>query len=355
MVTSNSTKELINIEAMELFITESLLKGENVVIPDFGHLEVKSFVDKRVVLFESTGIEDSFIQIISSAGEKEKKEINALCTIISLPLKKGKVVNLPKVGVFQPIKMEKGEIRVSFVSSVYLRKLMNKENEKEKAEEIIETKAIKENIRYVYQTVEKAPDIHDSKNETHKVQKIEIITDPIRPPESNVTPEEKQEQPVKTNAGNDSFLEPETKLPESQKVDTGNQLVLNEFDDTKKARSISLKGILLFILLGITILGGTISTIYFRYNKKSDKLTTMSESINLPTLAEKYYGHPAFWIYIYEKNADKLSSPINISKDVPLVIPDLKTEYDVDVTDSMEIHRASIIADIILKEQLKKK
>ena len=63
-----------------------------------------------------------------------------------------------------------------------------------------------------------------------------------------------------------------------------------------------------------------------------------------------HYGHSAFWVYIYEENKDKLSSPINIPKNISLVIPDLQTEYDVDVTDSMEIQRANILVDIVLRK-----
>lgn len=358
MIKGNSTKELTNVDIVELFITESLLKGENVVIPDFGHLEIKSFGDKRAVLFESTGIHD-FIQIIASAGEKEKKDINALCTIISLPLKGGKVVNLPKIGIFQPIKREKGEIHVSFISSSHLRKLINKESNKEEEIEQIELieeqpkEQIREKIRYVYQTVEKIPDTQEGKNEVQKVQKIEIITDKIRAPETNDQLKEKEEQPIKTN---DDLLIHQTNLPERQAVvDTGNQIVLQEVDVNKKEQSRNLKGVLLFIAIAIALLGGIVLTMNFRDDKKTAKMTIQNESINLPTLSERYYGHPAFWVYIYEANVDKLSSPINITNDIDLVIPDLKAEFDVDITDSLEIQRANILADIILKEKLRKK
>jgi len=77
---------------------------------------------------------------------------------------------------------------------------------------------------------------------------------------------------------------------------------------------------------------------------------TSSEFISLPALSEQHYGHPAFWVYIYEANLDKIASPANIPKNTSLVIPDLKSEYDIDVTDSKEIQRANILSDIILKK-----
>jgi hypothetical protein len=81
-------------------------------------------------------------------------------------------------------------------------------------------------------------------------------------------------------------------------------------------------------------------------------LITQSESINLPALAEQHYGNSIFWVYIYQANQDKLTSPVNIPKNVEITIPDL-VEFDVDINDSMEIKRANILSDIILK-QIKK-
>jgi hypothetical protein len=72
-----------------------------------------------------------------------------------------------------------------------------------------------------------------------------------------------------------------------------------------------------------------------------------SESVNLPDLAEKYYGNSVFWVYIYDANKEKLKSPINVPRGIELEIPDL-SEYDVDVNDSLEIRRAILRAELIL-------
>jgi hypothetical protein len=85
---------------------------------------------------------------------------------------------------------------------------------------------------------------------------------------------------------------------------------------------------------------------------QSLELTKSDESIDLPSLAEQKYGNRIFWIYIYEANRDKISSPVNIPAGIKLRIPNLLEDYKVDVTDSMEIKRAGILSDIILKQKI---
>ena len=340
--------EHTNVEAVESFITKSLLKGEDVAIPDFGHLVVKSLGDRRTVLFESTDVHSSYIRTISPAGENEKKEINALCTIISFPLKGGKVVSLPKVGVFQPIKRVKGKILVSFMLSSYLQNLLNKEKNKEKKKD-----TVKERIEYVYYNVDKVPDVRAGKNEIQKSKEVEIEEDnKIHVPERSRTLE--IVEPIKQN-DSDPFKH-KTGLSNKQAIaQIGDQNVFQN-DTDEKGRSMDLRKIFLFIAVVFVLTGSIVWIFYFRNNRKTveGKAAISSESISLPTLAELHYGHAAFWVYIYEANKDKLSSPINISKNVSLIIPNLKTEYDVDLTDSLEIRRAMILADIILKEKIRK-
>ncbi|GHV30700.1 hypothetical protein FACS1894177_03740 [Bacteroidia bacterium] len=58
-----------------------------------------------------------------------------------------------------------------------------------------------------------------------------------------------------------------------------------------------------------------------------------------------------FWVYIYEANRDKISSPVNIPTGTDLRLPDLWEDYKVDVMDSMEIKRAGILSDRMLKPE----
>jgi hypothetical protein len=102
----------------------------------------------------------------------------------------------------------------------------------------------------------------------------------------------------------------------------------------------------------VACIAGLIVVLSIVFQKKEEKLIETNTQLagSLPYLAEQNYGNPAFWVYIYEANKDKLTSPINIPAKVKLEIPDL-SEYNVDVNDSMEIRRAKIMSDMILKQK----
>ncbi|GHU81082.1 hypothetical protein FACS1894145_8030 [Bacteroidia bacterium] len=85
---------------------------------------------------------------------------------------------------------------------------------------------------------------------------------------------------------------------------------------------------------------------------QSNESAKSYESIDLPSLAERKYGNRIFWVYIYEANRDKISSPVNIPAGINLRIPNLWEDYKVDVMDSMEIKRAEILSDVMLKQKL---
>ena len=307
MAKSGSILENTKVDTMELFILDSLQKGENVVIPDFGHLELKTLGDRRTVLFIPTGDDDSFLRVVPATGEKEKKDFNALYSVISFPLKEGKTVNLSRVGVFRPIKRENGEVHISFLPSSYLRNLLNKGGEERE-------------------------DVKDVKVEGVTKDPIELRKGPIIPPKT-------------------------TEIKKLPIIDIDTDKMQNEIE-VPQSRNIS--GILLVIVavIFVAVIIGTI--IHSRHNKKIEAqsslvLPKVSESVDLTALAQQHYGNSVFWIYIYKANMDKLKSPINIPKNVSLVIPDLKSEFDVDVTDSMEIQRANILTDIVLNNNTNNK
>ena len=367
-------KGYTNVEAVELFIIKSLIKGKNVVIPDFGHLEIRYLRDRRTVLFKSTESNDSFLRLMSIVEEKEKLAIKALYIIISTPLKEEKIVTLPKIGTFRPVKLETGEIHVSFILSTYLRRLLF-----EKAiKEIQETR--KQETRKI-ERIEKIPHAIESKKEIQEARKNEVtlIANKIQTPRID----EKLEPAEIVKSNNVVDFQSKTDLPDALKTVKANERtvkkntqVMSEGNDFKKRRSKKsvlsryLKSyrtyVLAAIMIALTV--AVVSAVNFRDNKKQQP--SSRESNTLPSLAEMHYGHPAFWIYIYEANKDQLDSPINIniskeesrffiigknSLKYPLIFPDLKAEYDVDITDNMEIQRAKIKADILLKEMRKKK
>jgi len=344
MVKSNSFAENTNVSSVESFITQALLKGENVIIPDFGHLELKSFGERRTVLFKPTteNNDTSFLQVMSSDGTKAKNNDSAVYSLISLPLKEEKTVNLPKVGVFRPIKRDTGDIHVSFTPSSFLRSLLNGKEEEIKNEhanekpdevkkEANEIKALSASGTGAQNDATKDAAVNNIRNIPATISKTETAF----PRKSGLTPK------------------PNSNVIDTQKA--GFNKGLTQIDDkpeTGRSR-LSASWILLLSVAAIFLLVILVTSLYSHHYKKAEKFTELiipSESVSLPALAEQHYGHSAFWIYIYKANMDKLTSPINIPKNVSLVFPDLKAEYQVDVTDSMEIRRANILADIILKE-----
>ena len=123
-----------------------------------------------------------------------------------------------------------------------------------------------------------------------------------------------------------------------------------------KESAIQNKIILKFILFGfaaffvLMLVVLNVSETFYQQDKIEEDRSAVELHDNPTTLldlAEKAYGNKAFWIYIYDANKAKLSTPLNIPSGVSLVIPDL-SEYNVDVTDSLEIQRAIMAADAIL-------
>jgi len=330
--------------SVEFFILDALLKGENVVIPDIGHLEVKALGERRTVLFKPGDSDDSFLRIVpATEDEKEKRDIGALYTNVSIPLKEGKIVNLPQIGVFTPKKRGNGDTFVSFMLSSSLRNLLNKEGA------TIEDAKEEEYASGIKETFDHQENKDESKNdevETAKINETEKV-DSWKPERVSLLPNNNKDKDTSSNFKRDSSFSGRTA-----------QVVETTQEDTKKSRSRNISGILLGVAALVFIMIIVVATIHSRHNKNVEEQMNLSlssektsESVDLTTLAEQHYGNSAFWIYIYESNMDKLSSPINIPQNVSLVIPDLKTDYNVDVTNSEEINNANKLAAHILEKE----
>lgn len=312
MAKRDSIIEDAKMNAMEIFILDTLLKGKNVLIPDFGHLELITDGERRTVLLKKS--DDDDLLLIMPADENERKNTDAIYNTISVPLKEGKEVSLPQIGSFRPVKRVNGDIHVSFIPSFSLRKLLNNANEEE-------SKTFR-----VAQGEEKEKGKSDKIEETKEIEEEYIV------PKGN--PEVKMAK----------VMEPKKNTSVEMKSEVGR----------KKPKSKSISGILVIVaaILFVAVIAVTTIRQHIREKEEQKALLSMPEtkdSINLPALAEQHYGNSVFWIYIYEANMDKLESPVNIPHGVFLVIPDLKKDYDVDLTDSMEIHRANMLADVVLK------
>jgi len=68
---------------------------------------------------------------------------------------------------------------------------------------------------------------------------------------------------------------------------------------------------------------------------------TVTRTIVLSTLAERHYGSPWFWVYIYDANRDRISDPNNITPGTAVVIPPA-SEYGIDANDPQSLKRAQL-------------
>jgi nucleoid DNA-binding protein len=340
MAKTNHISEITIQETAEQVVRDSLLKGEHVVIPDFGHLEVKLLQDRRTVFFRQSESEDSFLQVMSASKSKEKENTNALYTIISTPLKEGEVVNLPQIGVFRPIRQENGKIRVSFTPSSSLRKLLNGEGEP----------ALENKGEALTKEKEKVPLIETVPEKISRVEEKVINSETSAISELTTNVEKEIAKEPSRFAGSGSKR---TTLPSASRVACVGDVIVPQDDSIIKSKSKGIPGWVLGLVAAIAVLIVVVITLLSGSNKKTEDemvLSIPTKSINLPSIAEKHYGNAAFWIYIYEANYDKLSSPVNIPSNVSLLIPDLKNEYNIDVTDSMEIKRANMLSEMLLKK-----
>lgn len=70
---------------------------------------------------------------------------------------------------------------------------------------------------------------------------------------------------------------------------------------------------------------------------------TVTETAYLSNISRKYYGHYAFWVYIYIENKDIIKDPDNLPVGAKLRIP-APEKYGIDKNDAESIHRAELKA-----------
>jgi len=335
--------ERTTVESLGGSIVSLILNEGKVVIPELGYLELKNFPDKRTVLFKST---ENAVLFLASEGSIQSH----IYDNISIPLKEGKIVTLPEVGIFHPMKRTEGSYRISYTMSSSLRRLLNGEEKDKKAN----------NKRAFIPTVES----------TVKEQRVDI----------GEKEEEKVEAVEKTVAENNEKTQEEVVIPTPKAIKVDRKMpsyVLNTSkvgdivvpQEEKKRNNVTK-------MIGVIVVAAALIALifivwYFFPENKSQKgralvsestergstqtlggLTGYNKSIDLPALAEQKYGNRVFWVYIYQANRDKISSPVNIPAGTDIIIPNLLEDYKVDVMDSMEIRRAGLLSDIVLKQEI---
>lgn len=72
-------------------------------------------------------------------------------------------------------------------------------------------------------------------------------------------------------------------------------------------------------------------------------IETIRSGVFLTTLARKYFGHKAFWVYIYEENKDVIKNPNQVPIGTRLTIPSA-SKYDIDANNRTSVENAKALA-----------
>jgi nucleoid DNA-binding protein len=317
-------------------IVNALKEGKNVPIPNLGFLELKTLSGKKTVFFtQNTADNGSFASAISGF------DADGLETLISKPLQDGESVTIPQIGVFRPIPKSDGSFRVSYIPSSGIRNLLN--------------------------GVETPAGFSDSAEEERNTEPLfPLVPQTDLNKSDEVEVEKENEQPVVIEASADEatpvkpigYSSSERKRKSITHSKVGDQIVTEDnSNDVKVVRrkKSNLVGWLLGVACAVLLCVIIYSLFHKSGNDEAAPAAQVNSTTNLPALAEKNYGNPAYWVYIYAANIDRLNSksPVNIPSDVELVIPNLKNDFEVDVTDSLELSRAKNLEEIILNNLAK--
>ncbi|GHT53254.1 hypothetical protein FACS189451_05050 [Bacteroidia bacterium] len=362
-------------EALSASIVSLLLKEGKVIIPELGYLELKVFPDKQTVLFKAT---ENTTLFLASEGSLESH----IYDNVSVPLKEGKVVSIPELGIFRPMKNADGSFRISYTISSALRKLLNEAKESENearelelpvtpvnvADEKIYTPVVESVVGEQKGRVKKEEE--KKKEEVEKVVLKKVGKENKTEYKETENKEKEHEKGIITAPKREIKVERKTPSHVRNTSKVGDLVVPQEGkarsnEVTKLGRIIAVAAALIVLAFIVwyfvpgngkrndhAFVTGNSEMESTQVIDQSNESAKSYESIDLPSLAERKYGNRIFWVYIYEANRDKISSPVNIPAGINLRIPNLWEDYKVDVMDSMEIKRAEILSDVMLKQKL---
>lgn len=381
---------------IEDIILSLLLKGESVVFPGFGFLEVVVLPDKKTVLFRNR---DS-VESVNKEHESQLENVSKLFA-------SGEKVLFDKIGTFTPILVKDAYGRVSFIQSRYLKQVLNGNEEA-----VLAPKHVPPVQHQVEEVEEKGNELQDvtsvdaDKVDTDKKEEVktetsvfDIVTEEAKDvkdaDESKNTVAVPRDFAAKAKEAKDKTAvvnESATLITENVKkngegikkptqvtggsnaknVNAGNRTPLKPVvsngrlgGDPEKAlgdKKKSFRSVYISILLLVIIALGCYFFFGDKLNNASKQPTTKVEpkdvqqedssllllddfqTTNLLDLAEKHYGNKVFWVYIYDYNRDRIFSPVNLRSRDTIEIPDLSI-YKVDPKDPEEIKKALAIAN----------
>jgi hypothetical protein len=340
-ITQQSDRYDFSANAKIVEAIRALLGGEKLFVSDIGYLAVFPVSDRKTVFFKPLNSND----IRENTGSNPF----GLDELIGAPLKNGESVKIPELGDFRPRTENGGSLRVTYVVSPLLRKLVNGDEEVWKL--ITPPPVEQANDEIVQETADETADetatpviADDAETEIARIAETKPASEIKEPTaETAETPSVKQTpKPQKSESASDKKKRDIVPWDEDSKKEK----------KSRKHVSIPWDRIFTYIIVAAALI---VIVIYlFRLCSPGKKpyliKTQRSEYIMTPLteLAETNYGNSAFWVYIYDFNRDKLSSPINVPTGTEISIPDLKEAYGVDPKDKDEIKNAVVQGNIIL-------
>ena len=370
-IAKDNTKIVLSDNLLNDAITKLLMKEKPIAISGFGYLEAKELSGKKTVLYKTADSNNPVMKDFYS-GAIDMEFISLLKEKLSVPLKNGKTILLEEIGTFNPVKSSDGSLRLSFIPALSLKNKLNKvgnlkPQEKENKEEPLKTEPILPAVEKDIRNKEEILINKEQNNLKEPAKKEGIILSPsiekreeavksmvlvkIDKKEIEIPKSTDKKEPNPNRGATTQTKEKErlTKKPSS----VGRVLFDAESSkgkgEKKKTKKLLKWTILSVVFLIVVIVGINVFTEY-EEDKQENIETTVTgnkngvEAIDLLSLAEKNYGNPIFWVYIYEANQEKLKSPINIPKNIELVIPDL----NINLNDTTEIKYAKMKAERIL-------
>jgi hypothetical protein len=369
-------------------VVRALQKGTDVPVPGWGNLALFSLDRRKTVLFR--------------AADVGRADPFGLGNTVSIPLSEGRTVNIPELGTFRPIAAKDGQTRLSFTISPSLRNSLNNLAPATKDEPAVVKPAPAvqaSNVGYSPTTPVSAPletptepvaapplpplrkdeaaqeatpvipparpslrpPVADEASGGQKMSphtaapvspyapQTPAVTSPMRPATATTaaaTPTAERQPATPTKPAiidrppviptTPQRPQPPTNDPEEEYEE------LHRHHHSKHYRIIRRVVNVLIILAFLCVL----AYIGFSMLKPKDpglierpaRVRTENRT-DLTELAERNYGHRAFWVYIYLANRDKISSPVNIPDGVEITIPNLG-EYGVTINDNTDVKRA---------------
>ena len=379
-----NTKIILSDNYLINTITNLLMKGKPVAISGFGYLETKELSGKKTVLYKTADSGNSVMKDFYYSNI-DSEFISLLQEKLSNPLKNGKSILLEEVGSFNPVKSSDGSLRLSFIPALSLKNKLNKESslkaqEKENKENSFEKESVLFAEKDIHEEERISIDEEQSNlKESVKEEKI-ILPSPTEKKEDTVKPlilvkTEKKDlenprlpigkitnsndvtvQTKKTQEKTVFSSKPVEKESATKKTSSVGKVLFDAGDSKGKVENKKKKKVLKWTILSIVFFIVVIvcRNVYVEsIEDKQENIETATENkeeskaIDLLSLSEKYYGDPAFWVYIYEANQEKLKSPINIPQNIMLIIPNLE-EMNINPKDTTEIEQAKMKSDKIL-------